>query len=75
MDVSAEIQKGLEDECRKLHRGESVRMAMRHIDANAVHAIRTVVESLYRGMFGEELHIEEMKRDACGVLHISVTKK
>ncbi|NLG07260.1 hypothetical protein GX553_02270 [Candidatus Peribacteria bacterium] len=75
MDILEKLQKGLEDGCRKLHKGESVQMAMSpQVDANAIQAIRGVVEKLYRDMFQEELQIEEMRRDEYGVLHISVAK-
>ncbi len=76
MNVLDILQKGLEAECRKLHKGEAVQISMSpQVDANTVQVIRTTVESLYRSMFHEDLQIEAMERDEYGVLRISVVKK
>jgi hypothetical protein len=75
MDLLAALQKGLEDECKKLHNGESVRITLSpQIDANTVQHIRNVIENLYRDMFQQDLRIEAMQRDEDGILHISVAR-
>lgn len=76
MDPLFALQKALEGECRKLHNGEMVKIAIGpQCDANAIHAIRTVMEELYRSMFQEDVAIQEIRRDEHGVLHMCIAKK
>jgi hypothetical protein len=76
MDSSERFQRGLEKACRKLHEGRKMRLSIGYVDANTMTAFRRSIEDLYRSKFdGEELIIEEMQKDASGMLHMILAKK
>lgn len=75
-DALQKLQDGLVEECRKLHQGKPMEIALSpHLDANAIQKVQTAVEMIYEALFNEGLTITHMERDTHHFLNMSVSKK